>query len=389
MSAVRLEIPRRWIAGSAAVGILGLVALAIGIAFDRHRALFSYVFGFAFWFSLTIGALLALLIFHATGTRWIAPFRRINELLAIPVVLTVLFAIPLLAFLPQLYPWARPDWMQRSKEVIMTFRGFYLQPLFFVLRSVAYLASFVAVPLSLMRLSRRQDREPGEALQKKQRVLAAATLPVILFTATFACFDWFMSLTPEWWSELYGVYVLTGGFLTALALLIWAGRRVFERELLPTATLWHFHSLGKLLLALVSFWAYIAYDQYMLIWIADLPTENTWYIERTRYGWMPVFLALCAMEFLIPFCILLSRKVKTNLRFMSGLCVWLFVAHLLDAFWLIIPSSGERTPRWTDLAALLGIGGIYLAFGLWRFAATPIVAAGDPELQQEAAPAQA
>jgi len=389
MSAARVELSSKWILGSAAVGVLGLGALVVGIAVDTHRALFSYVFGFAFWFTLSMGAFLALLTFHATGTRWVAPFRRINELLALPVVLAAVFAIPLLVFLPQLYPWARPEWVQRSKEVVMTFRGFYLQPLFYVLRTVGYLASFVVVPLLLMRLSRRQDREPGEALQKKQRVLAAATMPVILFTSTFACFDWFMSLTPDWWSELYGVYVLTGGFLTALALLIWVGRRVYERELLPTATLWHFHSLGKLLLALVCFWAYIAYDQYMLIWIADLPTENTWYIARTTLGWMPVFLVLCAMEFLIPFCILLSQKVKKNLGAMSGLCVWLFVAHVLDTFWIIIPSSGERVPRWTDLAALLGIGGIYLAFALWRFSVTPIVASGDPELEGEPAPVHA
>jgi hypothetical protein len=367
--------------------LVGLAALAVGIAVDEHRALFSYVFGFTFWFTLSMGALLALMIFHASGTRWIAPFRRVNELLALPAVLAAVFAIPLLAFLPQLYPWARPDWAQRSKEVIMTFRGFYLQPVFFILRTVAYLVSFTVLPLWLMRLSRRQDHSPGEHLQKKQRVVSAALLPVLLFTSTFACFDWLMSLTPDWWSELYAVYVLTGGFLTALALLIFVGRHVFERGLLPTATLWHFHSLGKLLLALVCFWAYIAYDQYMLIWIANLPTENTWYLARTGLGWMPVFLILCAVEFLIPFGVLLSRKVKLNLPAMSWLCGWLFMGHLLDTYWLIIPSSGVRTPAWTDVAALVGVGGCYLAFALWRFAVTPIVASGDPELAPQAAAA--
>lgn len=389
MSSGALEVRRSWIAGSAALGALGLVATAIGVALDPHRALISYLFAFTFWWSLGIGALLALMMFHATGARWLAPFRRFNELLALPAALSVIFVIPLLAFMPTLYPWARPDWTDRSKEVVETFRAFYLQRGFFVGRSIVYVASFAAVAVALLRISLRQDREPGERLQQRMRVISACTLPVVLFTSTFACFDWLMSLTPNWWSEIFGVYVLSGGVLAAFAVLVLVGRRGFELGMLPTVTrTWHFHSLGKLLFALVCFWGYIAYDQYMLIWIANKPTEITWYLARSELGWRSVFLTLAAAKFLIPFVALLSKPAKLHLRFLGWVCAWIVAAHLFDMYWVVIPASGERIPRWTDLAALLGVGGVHLAFTLWRFAVTPQVAVGAPVLAAEAEPSR-
>ena len=42
----------------------------------------------------------------------------------------------------------------------------------------------------------------------------------------------------------------------------------------------HTHNIGKLMLAFVCFWTYIAFSQLMLIWIAGLPDETPFYITR-------------------------------------------------------------------------------------------------------------
>ena len=39
--------------------------------------------------------------------------------------------------------------------------------------------------------------------------------------------------------------------------------------------------LGNLLLMFVLAWSYLAFMQYLTIWIADLPAETAWYIPRT------------------------------------------------------------------------------------------------------------
>ena len=42
-------------------------------------------------------------------------------------------------------------------------------------------------------------------------------------------------------------------------------------------------SLGKLLLGLLVFWAYLDFMQLLIIWQSDLPHEADWYIRRTDW----------------------------------------------------------------------------------------------------------
>ena len=67
---------------------------------------------------------------------------------------------------------------------------------------------------------------------------------------------------------MFGVYVFAGGFLAALAtvtLLVHFGARA---GLLPGVGASHAYALGRLLLSFVIFWAYIAFFQFLIIWIA-------------------------------------------------------------------------------------------------------------------------
>ena len=54
------------------------------------------------------------------------------------------------------------------------------------------------------------------------------------FTITFASFDWMMSLEPHWFSTIYGVLIMGGQGLSALAFLIivlvWLSRRAAARR---------------------------------------------------------------------------------------------------------------------------------------------------------------
>src|SRR5690606_31121840 len=100
----------------------------------------------------------------------------------------------------------------------------------------------------------------------RERVLSSLMLPVLALTITFAAFDWLMSLQPFWLSSIFGVYVFAGGFLAGMALLaILAYGTVRTGHLREELTGYHFHALGRLLLAFVIFWAYCAYFQAMLI----------------------------------------------------------------------------------------------------------------------------
>ncbi|HTP27388.1 MAG TPA: hypothetical protein VMK12_17265, partial [Anaeromyxobacteraceae bacterium] len=220
----------------------------------------------------------------------------------------------------------------------------------------------------------------------KQRRLGAGALPFVGLAMTFAAFDWQMSLDLRMYSTIFGLYYFAGSFLAAFAALILAVG-TSRSEGLPGSLMNanHYHSLGKWLLAFVAFWGYIAFSQYLLMWIANLPDEVPWYFARNKTGFLPVGIFLVVCHFIIPFFLLLSRDLKRNPRALRAMAVWILVVHYIDVYWVMMPAlrpSQGVAPRLTDLAAVVGIGAAAVAFVLWRLRGRPAVPVGDPYLEE-------
>lgn len=261
---------------SALAGVLGLLLLGFGYLGAPRHALFSYLTVYLYVLTLALGSLVLLFIGHVTRARWFVVMRRAPELFTALFPLLALLALPLLWQLPELYPWARPlDELPRHIASAVEEKRGYLSVPFFVLRAAGYLLFWI-VTAELLRLwSRRQDHDDDAALAWRQRALSAGLLPAFAFTLTFASFDWIMSLTPTWYSNALGFYLFTGAFIGGLALLIVVGERArFSLRLARDSERSLFHVAGKLLLVAVILWAYIAFSQFFLMWIADLPEED-------------------------------------------------------------------------------------------------------------------
>jgi len=251
---------------------------------------------------------------------------------------------------------------------------------------VIYFACWIILAMRFRGLSKRQDTagaiEATELLQK-QRNLAPGSLPLLALTLTFAAFDWLMSLTPTWFSTIYGVYYFAGSFVSSLSLLsivtyLGRGKDVFGAGM----NVEHTHNIGKLMLAFTAFWAYIGFSQFMLIWIAGLPEEVPFYITRLSRGWAPVGILLIIGHFFLPFGALLSRSLKRDPRKLIWVGIWILFIHYVDVFWLVIPTLTPEglTVRWTDFTAFLGIGLIAVAFGVSRLRGQYTVPIKDPYL---------
>jgi len=368
---------------SAAVGGAGLLLCLLGAWLDPRQAAFSYLAAFACWLAVALGALVMVMIAHSTGASWFLPVRRLAECVAATLPLFALLFVPLLLAAGELYPWARPlhTLGEPVREAVLAKRGYFDLP-FFAGRAALYFAVWIAVALLLLAWSVRSDARPDPGLVRRQRVLAAVGLPPVGFALTFAAFDWLMSLAPEWTSTLFGIYYFAGGMTSALGLLaaltFALGRGgALPAELAPA----HFHALGKLLLTFVIFWGYVAYAQFFIIWIADIPEEAGWYLPRVSGGWRWVAVALFAGQFALPFFALLSWRLKRTPVALAAVGGWLVLAHCLDLYWLVLPALHPVRPvvHWLDLAAFLGVGGAALAFGSWRFGAHAPAPTGDPD----------
>jgi hypothetical protein len=195
-----------------------------------------------------------------------------------------------------------------------------------------------------------------------------------------------MSLEPEWFSTIFGLYNFSGMFVAALALMtlqsIWLRRRGGFLGVLSGE---HLHDLGKLMMAFTTFWAYIHFSQYMLIWYANVPEETGYYILRSDGAWGSLFLLNVAVNWLVPFLVLLPVQAKRSSSVMAKVAALLLVGRWLDLYLMVMPVvSGGRGPQmgiWEIglFAGAIGLVSLLMVRGLRSAALVPM---NDPRLQQ-------
>ncbi len=353
----------------ALLGILGLAAGA-ALGWARHDGgkyfFHSYLLNYCFVLSLALGAWFFTILQHLTRAGWSVVLRRLAECLAanIPCLLALFLPIliPLLYGNSMLYPWVNPS--TAAHDELIRHKTVYLDPTFFALRAVGYFAVWLFLTRFFLRHSLEQDRtaDKSETLRMERR--SPAAMLFFAATVTFAAIDWLMSLTPDWYSTIFGVYFFAGIAVAGLSILILAAVCLQAAgRLQRVITAEHYHDLGKLLLTFVVFWGYIAFSQYLLIWYGNIPEETHWFLVRQSGGWKWIALVLLAGNCLIPFCGLLPRSVKRKKMPLAFWALWLLVMHWLDLYWIIMPTLGEDKPPFDimDICLLAGMIGIYIA----------------------------
>jgi hypothetical protein len=212
----------------------------------------------------------------------------------------------------------------------------YLSSGFALLRAALYWGVWIACAV----LVRRELKRNATAVSnepRRLRIVSIIGLIAVALTMTFAAIDWLMSLTVDWTSSVYGPYFLSGALVSVFALLAVIGGLSISRQSSTTFTQNHLQAVGKLLLALVLFWAYLWYIQILAVWIGNLPREVGWYASHVRGGWRLVTLLLFLGHAVLPTLLLLFDSVRRSGRAMAFVGAWLLVMHYLDIFWLVMP----------------------------------------------------
>lgn len=338
-------------------GILA-VALSIAGAFIDPRQFFrSYLVAYVYWLGFPLGSLAFLMLHHLVSGRWGFVIQRLLEAAVRTFPLMAVLVLPLLAGMRWIYPWAA------AAEPIAREKSAYLNPTFFVGRAAIYFAIWSACGYALARWSREQESGDVSRVGLLQS-LSGPGLALYALTVTFSAIDWIMSLEPEWYSTIYGMMFMVSYGLAALAFAIVAARLLAEDEpLAAVAVPDRFHDLGNLLLALVMFWAYLAFSQFLIIFAENLREEIPWYLRRTAGGWRIFALILILFHFALPFLLLLSRATKRRASILALVAALVLAMHWLDLLWLIAPAfhPGGFYLHWLDFAALIAMGGIWLA----------------------------
>jgi uncharacterized protein YybS (DUF2232 family) len=202
--------------------------------------------------------------------------------------------------------------------------------------------------------------------------------------ATFVYVDWIMSLERKFFSTMFPVIVLIGQILVAYCFAV--VMVVLFRRFDPFASIvskTHYHHLGNLLLTFVMFWTYISFGQLLIVYAGDLPPEIDWYLHRIAGSWKLVVAGLAAFHFFIPFFLLLFRGIKKHVIALSIIAAAVFLMHMVDAYWLVVPSLHRNgvVLSWLDFVMPIGIGGVWLSFFFKRLSSAALVPQRDPGMQ--------
>ena len=321
---------------------------------------------FLFFLSLALGALFFVLIQYASQGGWGIVLRRIGETVFATLPVMAALFVPVLLGLHDLYEWS-PRRGRRARcaaalEGAVPQRAVLPDPGGDLLR----LWSVIAV--LYYRGSRGQDVTGDPAVSARLRRLAGPAIIVLALTQTFASIDWIMSLTPHWYSTMFGVYFFAGsfvGFIALLSVVVVAMRAAGLLDTIITAD--HLHDVGKFLFAFTAFWAYIAFSQFFLMWYANLPEETIWYKARMEGSWLTVSILLMAGHFGAPFLYLMGRASSGTERPWPLGGAWLLAMHFVDLYWQVMPTlhpEGLR-PSVLDVAAFVTVGGCFVAAAGW------------------------
>lgn len=364
------------------IGIAGVVVCVIGAIFDHVQFFRSYLLGWLLWLGVAVGCLAILMLYHMVGGRWGFLIRRILEAATRTLPLMAVLFLPIGFGARELFVWARPDAV-RADPILMA-KAPYLNLPFFWIRAAILFAIWIGLASLLNRWSAEQDATDDPAIGIKLQRISAPGLILYAATTFFASVDWLMSLEPHWYSSIFGMSFMVGHGLSAMAVVLLAVRYLASTEPFSRATSrFVFRDLGNLQFMFLMLWGYMTFSQLIIVWSGNLPEEISWYLPRLHTSWKFVSLFILLSYFGAPFLLLLSRRIKEDIRFLSRVAGWVLAMRVIDMIWLVEPIFHPAGISFhvLDFAAPVGIGGIWTAFFLWELDRRPLLAVHDPRME--------
>lgn len=361
---------------------IGVATLVAGLFLAPQRIWLNLLLVSYYLLGLALAGMAWIALQYVSGAHWSTALRRVPEAMAGVLPLGALGIICIVILHPSLYPWTGGVQVEGDAP---GFKLMWLSLPFFRIRAVVYLLGWLGFAWAMLRLSRQQDSD-GELSHTRQST-ALAALFLVFFGVTFwlASVDWIMSLEPEWYSTIFGFYNFAGAFLSGLAtlavLLVWLQGHGPLKSVIREQ---HLHDVGKLLFAFSTFWAYLWFSQYMLIWYANLPDETVYYVRRLHGFWQPLFVLNLFLNWVVPFFALLPRMNKQRAGILVRVSIVLLAGRWLDLYLMIMPPFSGGKPHigiW-EIGLVAGLVGV---FGLGFFAAlrrAPLVPVRDPYLAE-------
>jgi hypothetical protein len=309
------------------------IALIAGAAFCAWKIksgfqdfIEGYYFGAVITVSIPLGALGIRIIYVLTGGKWGVPLQKYFLSASRTIPFAMVLSLPVLFWLYRIYPWAQPI------NHAVLHNAAYLNVPFFTGRYVLYFALWSGSAYWL-------DRQVPVRQHNAKTNLSGLLAVLFALSGTFAALDWIMSLQPSWSSTIFGIMFLTGQVLYAFCFVIML-HGIFKQPDIESSReeAGRFIDIGNIILTMLMFWAYMAFSQFLLIWMANKPEEISWYMAGIKNGWRVMPAVVITLHFFVPFFLLLKQSWKSNPIFLAVLASGIVVMRVVDMGWTIFPN---------------------------------------------------
>ena len=328
-----------------AVGVVGFFVRAFGA--HPERAWQSYLINFLLFSAIAQGAVLFSAVTHLVNARWNHRISGVAE--AFSAFFPVSFVLFLLLFLggSHVFPWMHHDlhgkegWLNlpflfaRDGIGLLILYGLGFWYLYYSLQlRIRGSAPGGRLRSGLLQKWRQRPSDP-ETIRSRMKTIGGFYILAFALVLSLIGYDLVMSMDPHWYSTLFGAYTFVKAFYVGLGGLIILAFLLYLREGKQSGlTADNFHDVGKLFFGFCFLWGDFFYVQFLVIWYGNIPEETAYLIERVflppfnHLAW--VLLLVC---FIVPFLILLNRKIKTLPVPMIVLCgaviLGIWFEHLL------------------------------------------------------------
>jgi len=377
-----------------------------------------------FWFAISLGALFFLALQYATEAAWATLLKRIFEgvmsYLPIGSVVLLLVLICGQLHMHHIFHWmddavyhpfiqagemvdalpadyvtveeaqaANVDIIDNPEfDHILAGKAPYLggtfgSAWFFWLRTLAYLGTFWFFMTKFRKRSLMEDKEGGTGVHFTNYKKGAVFLVFFAVFSSTMAWDWLMSIDTHWFSTLYGWYVFSGFWVTAMITTLLLVQYLKGKGYLPQVNDSHIHDLGKWMFAISILWSYLWFSQFMLIWYSDIPEEVTYFKERFALYKVP-YLAMFFVNLLFPLIVLMSRDAKRNSKYLISVGLIILMGHWVDVFILIMPGTVHEA--WQlglmEFGMLFLFAGVFIYKVLSQLTKAPLTPVNHPYLEE-------
>ena len=377
--------------------IFGSVLAGVGIITgmgDHHfltRLLTNGLINAFFFFAIALGALFFLALQYATETGWYASVKRVIEGVAgfLPYGMGLLGLILLVITLldgAHIYTWMDPETTNPAShhyDPIIEGKSPYLNKIFFWIRTIAYLATYIIFWNGFRKRSLEEDRIGGTELHFKNYRKGATFLVFFAVFSSTSAWDWIMSIDVHWFSTLFGWYTFAGMWCSAMTVIVLTTIYLKKLGYLERVNDSHIHDIGKWTFATSFLWSYLFFSQFMLIWYANIGEEVTYYqmrIENFKFLYFAMFL----INFAFPMLILMSRDAKRNYGVLTFVGIVILIGHWLDVYLMISAGSLGANAKIgaLEIGLLILCAGLFIRILLTNLSKAPLMPVNHPFLDE-------